>query len=240
MQEMTMAEILSVVNSAPFWILCGLLVGVVVVQSALFVRLSFREADKIGYPKPKLKTAMVNGAVTAVGPALAGVAVMIGMMAVVGSPITWQRLSIIGAPQTELTAAQIGAGAMGQTLGEPGFTLMGVALAFLVMAVNGSGWLLFCTVATPSLGTLRQKLSGGDTAWLALLSVGATLGLFSNLAGGRVLMGADHFTGVVVAFATQFLIDKYIAPKAAWIKGYAITFALAMGIIAAAIVGASL
>ena len=235
--EITMAQILSIVNSAPVWILSGLLVFSVLLQSTLFVRLSFKEASRINFPHKKLKTAIYNGAVTAIGPAFAGVAVMISMMAVFGTPLTWQRLSIIGAPQTELTAANIGAQALGMELGGVGFNLYGLSLALLIMAVNGTGWLLFCTIATPKLETLRIKLSGGDMAWLTLLSVGATIGLFANFSGQRVLMGTDHLTGVVFAFLTQFLLDKFVASKLIWLRGYVITIALLVGIVAAALMG---
>jgi hypothetical protein len=207
----------------------------------LFVRLSFKEADVIGYPRKKLKTAILNGAVTAIGPALASVAIMISIMAVLGGPITWQRLAIIGAPQTELTAATIGAQALGfDMLGGAGFTLQGVAIALLIMTINGCGWLIMVTIFTPKLDTLRIKLSGGDMTWLMLLSAAASIGLFGNFSAIRLVMGTDHMVGVITAFATQFIIDRYFAPKYEWIKGYAITIALIIGITCAAIVGANM
>ena len=87
---MNMTKILEISNSWPLWALCGILVTWVVVQAGLYVRLCRKEADHIGYPQKKLNTAIVNGMVTAIGPGLAGVVVMISMMAVIGGPITWQ------------------------------------------------------------------------------------------------------------------------------------------------------
>lgn len=233
---MSMLEILSISNAWPLWALCGVLVVWVAIQAALFVQLCRKEADTIGYPKKKLNTAIVNGMVTAIGPGLAGVVVMISMMAVIGGPITWQRLSIIGAAQTELTAAKIAAQAMGTELGASGFTLTTLALCFLVMAVNGCGWLLMTTISTPHMETVRAKLSGGDTAWLGLLSAGATIGLFSHFASTSILVGNGPMVAVLVGFSVQFAIDKFVAPLAPWIKGYAIAIALVIGMIAGQIV----
>ena len=232
--EISMAEILQILNSQFMWVICGTMVVWVVIQSVLFVRLSYKEAANIGFPHHKLNTALKDGAVTAIGPAMAGFAVMVSMMALIGGPITWQRLSIIGAPQTELTAATIGANALGLELGGAGFNFQGVAMAFLIMAVNGCGWLIVCSIFTPQLDTLRVKLSGGDVAWLGLLGAAASIGLFGNFSVIRVMMGIDHMIAVVVAFATQFFIDKSVAPKQPWIKGYAITIALVAGIVMAA------
>jgi len=240
MELMEMSEILAIVNAPIFWVLCGLLVFWVLIQATLFIRLSFKEADLIGYPRQKLKTAIINGAVTAVGPALASVAVMISVISVLGGPISWHRLSVIGAPQTDLAAATIGAQALGfETLGGAGgFNLEGVAIALLIMTINGCGWLLVTTIFTSKLDTLRVKLSGGDMTWLMLLSAAASIGLFGNFAAIRVVMGTDHMVGVATAFATQFIIDKYVAPQMPAIKGYAISIALVVGIFCAAMVGA--
>jgi len=242
MELMEMSEILAIVNAPIFWVLCGLLVFWVLIQATLFIRLSFKEADLIGYPRQKLKTAIINGAVTAIGPALASVAVMISVIAILGGPISWHRLSVIGAPQTDLAAATVGAQALGfETLGGVGglFSLEGVAIALLIMTINGCGWLLVTTIFTSKLDTLRVKLSGGDMTWLMLLSAAASIGLFGNFAAIRVVMGTDHMVGVAAAFATQFIIDRFVAPQAPAIRGYAMSIALVVGIFCAAMVGAA-
>ena len=232
----SMSEVLTISNSWPLWILCAILVVWVVIQAYLFTRLCFKEARRIGYPRENLGKAIRSGMVTAIGPGIAGVVVMISMMAVIGGPITWQRLSIIGAAQTELTAATIAAEAMGSELGAPTFTVTTLALCFLVMAVNGCGWLAMTAIATPSMEKVRHKLAGGDTAWLGLLSAGATIGLFANFAGQRLITGRGPMVAVLGGFFVQLFIDKLIAPKHEWIKGYAIAIALVAGIILAYIV----
>ncbi|MCL2602053.1 MAG: DUF5058 family protein [Treponema sp.] len=235
------AELMAIVGSPVLWIIGGLLVLWLMVQSTLFIRLCFKEADRINYPRKKLTTAIKNGAVAAVGPALASVTVAVGMMAILGGPITWHRLSVIGAPQTDLIAANIGAVALGfDKLGGAGFTLDGVAIALLIMTINGCGWLIMVTLFTSKLDTLRIKLSGGDMTWLTLMSVAASIGLFANFSAREMMKGADMLVGVAAAFIVQFTLDKFVAPKFAWVKGYAITFALIAGVVSAALVGAAM
>jgi hypothetical protein len=227
------SELLTIANSTPLWFICGTMVVLVLFQSMMFVRLCRKEANHIGYPQKKLNTAIVNGMITAIGPALAGVVVMISMMALMGGPITWQRLSIIGAAQTELSVATIGASVMGLDLGGPGYGIAALTLGFFLMAFNGCGWLLMTAVCTGSMETVRQKLSGGDVKWVVLLSAGASIGLFANFAAQRLLVGSGQSTAVVVGFATQFILDRFVAPRAPWLKSYALAISLIVGMIAA-------
>jgi len=232
---------LQVMNSWPFWVVGGLLVVWVLIQAVLYVRLAYKEADRIGFEKKKLKTAMGNGAFAAIGPSMASIAVLIALMAVLGGPVAWHRDAVIGAPQTDLAAATIGAETImgeGAGLGGDNFTLEAAAMAMLIMALNGAGWLIIIIIFTPHLEKLRIKMSGGDAVWLGLLSTGATLGVFGNFTAIRLVMGGDHMTGAVVAFAIQFVLDKWGAKKFEWLKAYALGFSLAGGLFAAAFVGA--
>lgn len=230
------SELIAIANSWQLWVLCGILVVIVVIQAFMFIRQSKKEAIAIGFDSKRLNKAVGNGMVTAIGPGLAGIVVMISMMAVMGGPITWQRLSIIGAAQTELSVAKIGADAMGVTFGGPDFGMSALTLGFLLMGINGCGWLLMTTLCTGSMETVRTKLSGGNPAWLGLLSAGATSALFSHFSAQQIIKGAGPAAACISGFAVQFLIDRLIAPKAPWIKGYAITFALIIGMIVGYIV----
>lgn len=229
-------ELLQISNSMPLWIICGVMIILVLVQSWLFVRLCRKEADHIGYPQSKLTTAIFNGMITAVGPALAGVVVMISMMALIGSPITWQRLSIIGAAQTELLVANIAADVLGLKLGGEGYGMAALTLGFFLMAFNGCGWLLMVTLTTGSMENVRQKLSGGDAQWLVLMSAGAIIGLFANFSGQRLLVTAGQATAVSVGFASQYILDEFIAPKLPWLRSYNLAIALVLAMIAAYVV----
>ncbi|HHY95798.1 MAG TPA: DUF5058 family protein, partial [Firmicutes bacterium] len=66
----------------------------------------------------------------------------------------------------------------GQEFGSPNFDMTGFANVVFVMNVSCIGWLIVAGLFTPYLATARQKIAGGDTRWLSVLTVCATLGLF--------------------------------------------------------------
>jgi hypothetical protein len=231
-----MSEILKIANSWQLWVVCGILVAVVLTQVTLFLRLCRKEAVHIGYPQKNLKRAIGNGMVASIGPAVAGIVIMISMMSLVGGPITWQRLSVIGSAQSELMVADIAASVMGVGLGTESYTISALTLCFFLMAVTGCGWLIVTTVCTGSMDKVQRKLSGGDAAWLGLLSAGASIGLISYMGSQRLLAGFGPMVAVLTGFGVQFLIDKLLAPKFKWLKGYSMAIALVSGIVIASIV----
>lgn len=228
-------NVLAIANQPMLWFICGILVVLVVIQAAWFVKLCKKEAVAIGYDVKNVNQAVKTGMVTALGPAFAGFIVMVGMMSVVGGPITWQRLSIIGAAQTELTAAQLAAQAMGLELGGPGYDVSALTLGFFVMGLNGCGWLLMTAVATGSMESVRQKMAGGDPKWLTILSSAITCGLFGNLVAQRLLMGKGQMIAAFVGFACQIFLDRVVGPKVPAIKSLALGISLIVAILAAAI-----
>lgn len=231
-----MADLLKIANSWQMWVICGSIVAMVLAQALLFVRLCRREAITINYPVKNLNRAIYNGAITAIGPALAGIVIMISMMALVGSPITWQRLSVIGSAQSELMVADIAASVMGVTLGGHDYTMSAMTLCYLLLAIAGNGWLLVTTIFTGSMEKVRTKLAGGDAVWLGLFSASASIGLISYMCARNLTAGLGAAVATIAGFLVQFCIDKFIAPKWGWIKGYSMAFAIVIGICAAYLV----
>ena len=173
-----MDDYLKVANSAIVWALCGITVAIALIQAVLYMRMAKKTAAKVQMPSEIPNKAFRIGLISAIGPALGVFIVMVGLMASIGGPMAWMRLSIIGAAATELTAASLGAQACGVDLGGAGYTLTVMAVSWFVMALNGAGWLVVTGVATPALEKLREKMSGGDTVWLAVLSGACSLGIF--------------------------------------------------------------
>jgi hypothetical protein len=233
-------QILAIANSWQLWASCALIVFLVVIQNALYLRLCRKEAVRIGYPAKNLNRAVGNGMVTSIGPALAGVVVMISMMAIVGNPLTWYRLSIIGAAQTELTVANLGADAIGAKLGTTSFGIMALTYTAFLFAFNGNGWLFFTALFTGSMDKVRLKLTGGDVVWLNMFSAGCVLGVFTYLTAAQMIRivpigGAKSnpgpFAAAIGAYFIQYVIDRWVAPKAKWVKSYVMTIALIGGLI---------
>lgn len=230
-------ELMNICNSAPLWIFAVILVLLVLAQSGLFMRLCFKEAKAINYPAESVKSSFKIGMSAAFGPALSNFLAMLSMMAVVGSPITWMRLSIIGAATTELGVATITASVLGMDglagLATPANNISVISLIFLMMAIVGSGWLLVCILAMPSMNAIRAKVIEKDPKWFAALTGAASIGLFSNMAAQQVQVFAiGKYFALFVAFIVMYLCNNVLGKKNDFWKKNAMTFSILLGMTA--------
>jgi hypothetical protein len=227
-------EILKIANGTGIWLVASITVLIAVIQAVLYTKLANKTAKKIGMEEATCKKAFKTGLVTAIGPSVAVFIIMVGMMSVIGGPLSWLRLSIIGSAPTELTAAKVGAEAAGVTFGGPDYDKMALATSWLTMTLNGVGWLLFVGLFTSKLQTIRSKVSGNDTKWLAVLSGAAMLGVFGYLNSGDIKKGGTSLIAVIVGGISMVILLK-IAEKVPKIKEYTLGFAMLCGMIAAVI-----
>ena len=105
------------VNHPLLFVLAGIAVLAVVVQSVVFLRKAWRRALELGYPKSKLRSIAVTAAVFSIAPAVAIGIGIITLSGTLGLPLPWLRLSVVGAIVYELSAADTAASALGITLG---------------------------------------------------------------------------------------------------------------------------
>ena len=84
-----------IINSPLLWAICSITVMVVVAQAVLYYRLARKNASDMGVTDENCRKAFKVGAITAIGPALSILIVMVGLMAVLGNPLTWMRLSVM-------------------------------------------------------------------------------------------------------------------------------------------------
>lgn len=228
-----MENILDLANSWGLWI-CGLATIVLVcLQNGLFMRLAKKEAQKINFDSKNLSKSFRIGIVTTIGPAVAGLVVLVGMVGIIGMPITWMRLSIIGAASTELTAATVGVESAGMVFAAGNLTPKVLSLAFFTMGINVTGWLLFTAIFTHKMGDLIEKIGGGDMKWMNLITASAGIGVFSQLAASRCIAGADLMVAALSSTITMIIFAKFFNPK---IKGLA-QWNLAIGMLVAMVAG---
>lgn len=237
-------EVLKVANAKILWVISFAIVFVVLIQSLLYARLSYKVAGELDYPHAKCAEALKAGLISAIGPSIAIFVVMVGMMSVVGTPITWLRLSIIGAAPTELTAATVGAQAAGVKFGSPEYDLNALATSFWTMTINGTGWLLFTALFTHKLEDIRLKIGGGNPVWLGILSVAAAVGAFGYLninlivaAMKSIAASVPHAAGPIYASAAGMVSMLFVskaAQKLHWLREYTLTIAMVVGMAVAA------
>ncbi len=235
------AEVLRIANSGVVWAIAVLIVLIALVQSLLYIRLAFKTADEIGFSRDLCVKGLRSGTISAIGPSIAVFIVMVGMMSVVGAPITWLRLSIIGAAPTELTAATVGSQAYGVEFGSASYDLTALATSWWTMTINGIGWLLFVGLFTHKLEALREKVGGGDTRWLAILSGAASLGCFGFLNAGNIKTGIEQLSAsaqiegaggplyAAIGGLISMMILLKVANRVTWLKEYTLGIAMLIG-----------
>jgi hypothetical protein len=235
-------EVSIAANAVGVWLVAVIVVSVVAVQAILYIRLALATARKIGFARDKCVRALRSGVISAVGPSVAILIVMVAMMSVVGAPITWLRLSIIGAAPTELTAAKVGSEATGVEFGSAQYDMKALAGSWWAMGINGVGWLVLVGLFAHRLETIREKVGGGDARWLALLSGAATLGAFAFLNVNNIFP-LDQVEkvrklarGTLVASlvgAVVMVILLTVSRRLPWLKEYALGLAMLAGMAAA-------
>ena len=232
-----MTDITQITHQPVIWILCSLTVIVVAVQAVLFVRLAKKTAGDSALDPGIAKKAFNIGLVSAIGPSCGVCIVMVGLMSAIGAPMSWMRLSVIGAAPTELAAATNGATAAGTALGGEGFTLEALIICWAVMALNGAGWLIVSSLLTPSLDKARDKIAGGDSKWLAVLSLACSMGVFSYLCANSTLgtpgmIKKGQACACLAAAVSMVLMGKFIVPKHPRFGQHALGIAMIIGIAA--------
>lgn len=227
-----MKNYLEVANNLDLWILCIPALAIVVFQSIIFAKKAYEAAKVTTLTPSQCRTAFRVGATSAFGPSLAIFIVMVGLMAVIGAPMSWLRLNFIGAATTELMAATVGAKAMNVEFGSAAYDLTAFASSVWIMTLNGCGWLLFCGLFTDKMDRILKKFTGNSIALMTSICGAAVLGTASYLATDQALKTTPHMAAVFTSIISMGILLKVSAnrPK---LKEYNLGIAMLLGMTAA-------
>ena len=230
-----MNDYLKIANDPILWLICIPAISLVALQAFLFSKRAIGATTTTTLSKSDCLRAFKVGAVSAIGPSLSVFVVMLGMMAVIGGPVTWLRLSFIGAAPTELTAATIGAKAMGVEFGSPEYGITAFAASVWTMTLNGCGWLLFCGLFTHKLDKLQDRVAKGNAELMTQISGAAVLGTASYLVISNSKSGIDSFAAALVSAVVMVLLNKY-SSKFPKLKEYNLGISMVAGMIVAVLI----
>ncbi len=200
---------MEIANSGIMWLGAAVVLIAVALEAIIFTKKARDAAHLVDLSKEEADQAFRVGMTSAIGPALGVFFVMVGLMGVIGSPLSWMRLSIIGAAPTELAAATMAAKAQGTTLGAPDYNLINYANATWVMALNGGAWIFFSGAFADKLDVIQEKISRGDPSRIQILSVTAIIGAFAYMFLNEIFKAIRDFkdpTGIVVAVSSAVLM----------------------------------
>lgn len=228
-----MEQVMQLANSIPLWIFALLIVGVVIFQALVFIRLCSKTSASVGMTSTQVRSAIRAGAISSLGPTLAIVFVAISLITLIGEPVTLMRIAIIGSAAIETVGASLGAKAGGADLGSPNFTEQAFTTAVWVMCLGGMGWLLFTALFTKSLGKIQDKVAGKsqNVNVLKSISTAAMIGAFSYLGSSEMVKGWNESIVLIVALIAMPIIMS-VANRfhLNWLKEWSLGMVIVIGL----------
>lgn len=241
-----MEETLRIANSSVLWLLAILIIGAVVVQALLYLRMALDFSNRYDIltaneRKVIYKTATINS----VGPAIAIFFIALSLLAMVGGPVTMMRVGVIGSAVFEFVAADQGARAVGAKLGTDSYTLQAFTASVWVMTLGGMGWLLTAFFFTKSLGSAQERMSLSNPNLIRGVGSATPIAIFFLLGAyaavdktwlSNIAISIDDAAAVIVAALS--MVGLLAAGKhRAWLREWAVGLALVAGLIAGHLAG---
>ena len=232
------------VNAPILFIAVGVIVLIVLAQSAFFLVRAIKRAKELGIAKSTVKKTISSAAIFTLAPA---VAILVGVVALsksLGIPLPWLRLSVIGSITYETVAAgnaleAAGMGA-GSTVTDPSIF---ITIAW-VMTVGIAAGLVFVPFVTKKLQSGLSQIGMKDRKWGEIFNNAMFLGMISAFLGyvfcdvGLLFQG--NTSGlipvcVMLVSAVVMAVCGLIATKAKirWLTDYALPMSLVLGMASA-------
>ncbi len=132
-----MKDYLNIANGGVVFLLCGIVIAFVLVQSVIFMRKAWARGVELGMERAALKKVMVNSCVVSILPSLPILIILLLLMPTLGRYFPWLRLSVVGSGVYENMAADVTAKAFGFTgIADPDFSFEAFVGAMWVMTIG--------------------------------------------------------------------------------------------------------
>ncbi len=222
------------------WVFACLLIGMVVVQALLFLRLALRFNKQNNLlTRNELGHAAKTGAIAVIGPAISVMVIAFSLISMMGSATTFMRCGVIGAPGWELLMANTSAGSVGVEFGSAGFTEAVFVLCIFGMTLASAPYFLNTIITLKPMDKVAQKSATGENkkeSFMPTLGNAAMYGII-----GYTMV--DYFNSIpgVIAFIVAALVCyavMHIMKKTGkkWLGDWNLAFAMVIGMAVAQIV----
>ena len=233
------------VNSPVLFLLAGIIVLIVLVQSVYFLVKAWRHGIAIGMDKKKLNKIAATAAVFTVAPAVAIVISVITLSKDLGLPLPWLRLSVVGSLSYETIAATNAESAMGLVFGQvSGMTATQYVTVAAVMTVSIMVGIWLVPLIGKKIESGLISIENRDKKWGEIFSASMFIGMISAFVGYVFCDFSSVFHGetwglipvcVMVVSALLMAAAGLTARKKgfAWLNDYALPISLIGGMAAA-------
>lgn len=221
---------MDIANSSVFWGITFLAIFMVVTQSLLFLKKSYKAGLKMGISKEIMITAFKTGVISAIGPSIVIVIGMISLLVTVGGPTALMRLAYIGNVVYELMSVGFAADAFGVTRNT--VTPEVFVTSLWCMSIGCVGWILFTILFTDKMDIVRDKIVGGKKRMIPVVSSAAMLGAYGYFNAGYIISLDSNTVAILVGFFTMTgIILIYRRTKIKFLNEWGLTFAMFTGML---------
>lgn len=227
------------VNHPVLYILAGLCVIAVILQSVVFLKKAWKRALELGFSKEKLNSIVKSSIIFTIAPAIAIGIGIITLAPTLGIPLPWLRLSVVGSIVYELSAADTAAKAMNISLGSALTAQQFTTIAFTMTVGIITGVVLipaFCKKTVSGLSSVGMK----DKKWGEHFSNALFYGLIATFVGqglSGVTVNAEGRVQALVLLISAIIMcicgvlrGKF---KWKWINDYALPICMVLSMAAA-------
>lgn len=227
------------VNHPVLYILTGLCVIAVILQSVVFLKKAWKRALELGFSKEKLNSIVKSSIIFTIAPAIAIGIGIITLAPTLGIPLPWLRLSVVGSIVYELSAADTAAKAMNISLGSALTAQQFTTIAFTMTVGIITGVVLipaFCKKTVSGLSSVGMK----DKKWGEHFSNALFYGLIATFVGqglSGVTVNAEGRVQALVLLISAIIMcicgvlrGKF---KWKWINDYALPICMVLSMAAA-------
>ncbi len=172
-------------NHPILFVLVGIIIAVVLMQSVYFLIKSVRRAKEIKMDKNLIKKTIITASIFTVAPAVAIVITVAALSQSLGIALPWLRLSVVGSLSYEAIAAANAASGMGTTLSE----LVGkiTASQYVTIAIVMTVSIMVGIWLVPVIAKKYQKglvkFEEKDKKWSDILQNSLFIGMISAFVG---------------------------------------------------------
>ena len=233
------------VNNPALFLLAGICVGIVLIQSVYFLVKAWQHGKAIGMDEKKLKKIAMTAAVFTIAPAVSIVISVITLSKDLGLPLPWLRLSVVGSLSYETIAATNAESAMGLVFGQvTNMTASQYVTVTAVMTVS----IMMGIWLVPLIGKKIENgvisLENRDQKWGEIFSASMFIGMISAFVGyvfcdfGTVFQGETWGLIPVCVMAVSALLMTAAGLMSRkdglhWLSDYALPISLVGGMAAA-------
>ena len=221
------------------YILAGIAVIMVSLQSVVFLVRALKRAKELGYTKAQLSKIITAAILFTIAPAVAIGIGVITLSGTIGIPLPWLRLSVVGALPYELSAAETAANAVGVSLGTD-LTAQQFSTIAWTMTIGIITGLVLIPIFNKKTQNSLSKVEKKDKAWGEHLVNALFFGLIATFVGvglsGVTQSAEGRVTALVLIISAVMMCICGILKKKLewkWLNDYAVPICMIVAMAAA-------